>query len=635
MYVDALALAALRDELRETVLGGRVDDVIQPTPHALALQVYAHGQNRWLLISAHPQYARIHLVEQKPRKLVAEPPAFVMLLRKYLEGARIVELRQPPWERVLEFAFAYGSVAGEREAPVWLIVEVMGKLSNIILRDDQNVILGALHQVSPQVNHYRTILPHAEYRSPPPQTRRLGENELPRLAAERATAEELRQAGEEYASRPRRARGKKAGDVTVAGLLAEQVAGFSRDLGAETAFRALGAADAPVQLETGWERVADAVHELARIHDAREWQPTLVYTRPGAERPDAFGVFPPARFVGAELRPVSSTSAALETYYAGAEWRGAVDTAKGDLRRILRTARDRLARKEEALREELRALDEARTLREEADLLLAFQAEIPRSASVYTMADPFADDAATAREITLTLDPRLDAVGNANKRYQRYHKLQRAAEMIPAQLDANTVEIARTEQMLTDLALAETLPEIEQVRVELADAGYLRRSGRKQEIERGGKRAKQGSKINKGGKGAKGGKHGQQSARPVRGGPPLKRQSSDGFALLIGKNSNQNETVTFHEATGADLWLHARGVPGAHVIVRAAGRTIPEATVREAAALAAYYSQAREAGTVPVDVTQQRHVRHMKGGGPGMVIYDHERTLYVAPDGGE
>ncbi|HEX6818868.1 MAG TPA: NFACT family protein, partial [Ktedonobacterales bacterium] len=286
MYVDALALAALKDELREAVLGGRVDDVIQPTPHAIALQVYAHGQNRWLLISAHPQYARIHLVEQKPRKLVAEPPTFVMLLRKYLEGARITELRQPPWERILEFAFAHGSSTGESAAPVWLVVEVMGKLSNIILRDDQNIILGALHHVSPQVNHYRTILPHVEYRYPPQQTRRLGDAEAPRLSPEAVTAEELRQAAEEYGARPRRAPGKKGSDASVAGLLAEQMAGFSRDLVAEAAFRALATAAAPVQPETDWDRVASAVRELARIRDTHEWRPTLVYAQPDAQRPE-------------------------------------------------------------------------------------------------------------------------------------------------------------------------------------------------------------------------------------------------------------------------------------------------------------------------------------------------------------
>ena len=630
MYVDALALAALRDELQDALLGGRVDDVIQPTPYAVALQCYSHGQNFWLLVSAHPQYARVHLIEQKPRKLVAEPPAFVMLLRKHLEGARVVVIRQPQWERVLEIGVAHGPYVEGADAQAWLVIEVMGKLSNIVLRDAHNVILGALRLVNSEVNQYRAILPHVPYLYPPAQTRRLGATVTARLDPATVTVADLREAAADFLTQPGRARGKKAADTSVAGLLAAQVAGFSRDLGAEAAARAMGEPDAPVQPGTDWNAIVEAIHDLAGVYEARAWRPTLIYTPPDLERPAAFSVFTPARFPGAELRSAPSVSAALATYYAGAEWRGAVDAAKGDLRRVLRTARDRLTRKEEALREELRGLDEGRRLREEADLLLAFQADVPRGASVFTITDPFAEDPDAARELALDLDPRLDAVGNANKRYQRYHKLQRAAEMIPAQIDANAVEAARTDQMLTDLDLAETLPEIELVRQEVAEAGYLRRSGHKQVESAKDARRRQA----KGAKGSKGGKRGQTPAKVLRGGAPLKRQSADGFAMLVGKNSNQNETVTFHEATGNDLWLHARGVPGAHVVVRSAGRAIPETTVREAAGLAAYYSQARDAGTVPVDVTEQRHVRHMKGGGPGMVIYDHERTLYVAPEAG-
>lgn len=626
MYVDALALAAIMDELQNELLGGRIDDVIQPTPHAIALQCYAHGKNQWLLVSAHTQYARIHLIARKPRKLIAEPPAFVMLLRKYLEGARIVELRQPRWERVLEIGCAHGPFAADAAPTVWLVVEVIGKLSNIILRDDQGVILGALHQVSAEVNHYRAIQPHAPYRYPPPQTRRLGEIERPRLDPATLTVEELAESSAAFLARPARARGKKAPDMSIAAMLADQVLGFSRDLGAEAATRAFGVASAPAQQDTDWEALARAIHELADLYERRDWRPTLVYRADDDTTPEAFSVYTPARFPGAVLRRAESVSAALEEYYAGAEWRGAVEGAKGDLRRVLQTAHERQSRKEEALREELRGLDEAQALRAEADLLLAIQTEVPRGASSYTLADPFAEEPDSARQVTLTLDPRLDAVGNANKRYQRYHKLQRAAEMIPAQLDANALEIARTEQFQTDLALAETLPEIEQVRAEIAEAGYLKRAGRKQEAPKGAKKPN-----TKGGKSGKGGKGGQTAQRVARGGPPLKRQSAEGFAILVGKNSNQNETVTFHEATNNDLWLHARGVPGAHVIVRSAGRTIPETTIQFAAALAAYYSQARTAGTVPVDYTQQRHVRHMKGGGPGMVIYERERTLYVAP----
>jgi len=190
------------------------------------------------------------------------------------------------------------------------------------------------------------------------------------------------------------------------------------------------------------------------------------------------------------------------------------------------------------------------------------------------------------------------------------------------------VELARVDQLLTDLALAETPAEIVLVRAEVVEAGYLRGVAEKH-AQKPAKTPKQ-PKWAKGSKGNKAGKPTQQPRRP-EGGTPLRRESSDGMALLVGKNSRQNEEVTFHQASANDTWLHARGVPGAHVIIRNGGRPVAEATLREAAALAAYYSQSRLAGSVPVDYTEQRYVRHMKGGGPGMVIYERERTLHVAP----
>jgi predicted ribosome quality control (RQC) complex YloA/Tae2 family protein len=180
--------------------------------------------------------------------------------------------------------------------------------------------------------------------------------------------------------------------------------------------------------------------------------------------------------------------------------------------------------------------------------------------------------------------------------------------------------LARIEQLQADLALAETPQEIALVREEIVEAGYLR-----------AKPDPRPRKQPKGGKGKQGKQGNQQGKRTAQGGTPLRRESSDGFTLLVGKNSRQNEEVTFHLATAHDLWLHARGVPGAHVIVKSGGRLVPETTLREAAALAAYYSQARENGRVAVDYTEQRYVRHMKGGGAGMVVYERERTLHVTP----
>lgn len=640
MHVDALTLAALADEWRADLIGTRVEDVIQPTPHAVALQCWGGGRTSWLLASAHPQLARAHLVDRKPQKLTSEPPAFVMLLRKHLEGARVVAIEQPRWERVVEIGFARGGAgaeSGTAARPVWLVVEIMGRLSNLILRTDDGVILGALRLVGAEVNRYRTIAPNERYVPPPPQTRTLRGQVVPRLPGETVTAEELREAAEETLSAGAPARRP----ARVAGMLAAHLLGFSQDLGREVAARALGDPDAALAVDLPWARVASETRELAALPETRAWRPTLVLEggdarasgaqadeTAGAQagEPIAYAVYSPRQYGHAVPRAMPSVSAALAAYYRRAEWRDAVEGAKGDLRRLLTTQRDRARRKAEALREELASLGEADRLREEGDVLLAFQTEVPAGAASYTLEHPFAPATnGAARMLTLTLDPQLSAVENANRRFARYHKLRRAAAAIPPQQEANALELARVEQLLTDLALADTTAEIAHVREEVAEAGYLRRRGGRTDGAHGAR----GGKAHAKGKPAKGKQSG--GGRGPEGGAPLRRQSPDGFTLLAGKNSRQNEEVTFRQATGSDIWLHARGVPGAHVIVKSGGRPVPEATLREAAGLAAYYSQAREAGSVPVDYTEQRYVRHMKGGGPGMVIYERERTLHVAP----
>ncbi len=663
MQVDALTLAALADEFERELRGARVDEVIQPTPHAIALQLWGGGRNRWLMISTHPQLARIHLTNTKPRKLSAEPPAFVMLLRKHLEGARIAAIRQPRWERVIELGFGRGAEVAEGVAATWLIVEVMGRYSNATLTDANAIILGALRPVSVEVNGYRALLPHVAYRYPPPQTRTLHGATLPRLDGADVTASMLDEAAlDTLASRdaPPLAQATNEGadkpakiakipksrreTPTLAGLLAAQISGFSREVGREVAARALGAPDAPLRsdfTQEQWSQVAREIRSLAALQATHDWRPTLVYA-PAALRngrpmgaPFAFAPYQPQQYAPEmRLEAASSMNDALDAYFQDAEWQNALEGAKGDLRHILQTQRDRCLRKAEALKGELAALDEAQQLRTEADILLTYQTEIAPGSRSFTIADPFGQGETDQPPITIALDPRLTPVENANRRYARYHKLQRAGEQIPPQLEANEIELARIEQLQADLALAETPAEVSLARAEIAEAGYIRGGAEARRLAK--EQRKQGGKKNKQGKGGKPGMPGGASSRAPDGGAPLRRRLAGGLIALVGKNSRQNETVTFHEAAPNDLWLHARGVPGAHVILKTGGRPAPTEALHAAAALAAYYSQARLAGSVPVDYTEQRYVRHMKGGGPGMVIYERERTLHSAPeDAGE
>ncbi len=605
MRVDALTLCAVAQELDALITGARVDPVIAPTPHAVALQCYRDGQNRWLLLSAHPQLARVHLLPTKPGKLIAEPSPFVMLLRKYLESGRVDRVHWVRWERIVEIG-----VRQHDGSRVDLIAEIMGNLSNIILVDDARTILGAIHLIGSSINRYRTILPGQPYAPPPPQTRTLAGVSLPRLAPDTLACADLATAARDMAA--------SDAHLPAQRIILAHIAGASPDLVAEVLCRA--GYDAKTIIapddEAAWEVIAAITCDLARRAERGEWEPAAILDDEGHVVDGA--LWPPCVSAKRPQRPMSSVNELLATYFAAREWSDALAGARSGLRRSLKTAQERLQKKLHTLRSELTELAQADRLRVEGELLLAFAGEIPERATSYT--PPDFGDGTTPQSISL--DPRLTAVENANARFARYHKMRRAAEQIPEQIARAEVDLARVEQLQTDLELAESLAEIAQVRDEITEARVGNLGAEERKPRFGGKAMAKAKGKNKGKD--KGGK--QQP-----GGTPLAVKSADGFSIYAGKNSMQNEYVTFGIASGNDLWLHARGVPGAHVIVKSGGRPIPPETLQEAARLAAWYSQSRGASSVPVDYTEQRYVRHMKNGGPGMVVYTHERTLHAVP----
>ena len=641
MHVDAITLAAVASEWRTLLTGARIDSIIQPTEHAVALQCYAPaiqgghgGQNYWLYISAHPQLARAHLIALKPPRITSEPPPFVMLLRKYLEGARIETIAQPRWERVLELT------AGHRISPesnervrYRLVIEIMGRLSNIIFCDERGLILGSLKRVGPEVNRYRTIAPNVQYVPPPPQQRTLAGQTLPRLEPTVVDAAQLDLcAGNNVPvelTSPEKARKRTPEPPKLWQLLTGHLLGFSPLLAREAVYRTTGNAETLVKdVETTlWEELAWNVRELSSLYDNHHWQPQLVERLgpSGQATPLAFAPYVLEQYAhlpGVRVRQSPSMNVLLDDYYARTEWRDAMESVRAPVRKVLQTQRDRCRRKAELLQQQLATSEEAARYRLEAELLLAHQHEIQQGQTSVALHNFFEDETSGNRsDVTISLDPRFDAVGNANRLFNKYHKLRRALTLVPAQIEQNATELATIEQFLADLMLAETPAEVALVKAEVQAAGYMR-GGSKQQEQKPHKSLKKG----------KGGKQVKGKPAPPGGGVPLHVQSRDGFTILIGRNSRQNEEVTFHQAAANDIWLHVRGVPGAHVIIKAAGREIPRRTIEQAASLAAYYSQARGTTTAPVDYTLQRHVRHMKGGGPGMVIYERERTIYAAPE---
>ncbi|MBI5666609.1 MAG: NFACT family protein [Chloroflexi bacterium] len=564
MYLDAYTLAALVDEFLDVLVGGRVQDVLDVDPTGLGLEIYAHHQRRYLYLSADSQHPRVHLVPDKLRRGVSKPLQLGLLFRRYVEGGIITHVSQPSWERIIVL-----DVQGP-EGDVSIIVEPMERRSNLLLVQN-GIILDCMRRVGPEENRYRLSLPQHEYKLPPPQ---IGKHDPAALTPE--TLLGIFQQNED----PKR----KTQQV-----LASRLLGVSPLLAKEIVYRAGGDVNQKA-MEADLARLLNAIRVVIEPLSRRQWQPGIAETENGVE---AYSVYPLESIPG--WHPMPSLSEALAAYYGAAVGEEAYAAAKVPVREELREAQAKLRARLASLEKSLTDEAERETLRQSGELILAYQYSIkPGQTELKAQYDP------EQPELTITLDPTLTPLENAQRYFERYDKAKRALEDVPRLVDETRRELAFLNQLDTDLELAANWPEIDEVQQALQTRGYWRGKPTKRIAGSG------------------------QSA-------PLKVVTKDNFVIWVGRNSRQNEQVTFGKGGGQDLWLHARDVPGAHVVIKFDGRKTPDAVIEQAAALAAYYSARRNDTRVPVDVTRVMYVRKIKGAGQGMVTYRNEETLNVQP----
>lgn len=550
---DAVTLAAVADELNEKVLHGRVQEIVQLDALTFGFEIYAQHARHYLLATLHPEDARVHRVSTILRGSGETPSSLLLLLRKHTEGACIDAVEQLPHERVLNLRFDHST-----EGISTLVVETIGRYSNLILVDAGGTVLDALKRVTQGMNRTRVTLPRQPYAPPPPQNK---------LDPTQLTVPLLTRALEQALDRP----------VPFWQALVQSVSGVSPLLAREIVFRVSGDRSAPIKPARATEIIL-VLNELTRP----PWHPTVAFQE---EEPLEYAPYPLNQFP--DTRPSDSISAAIETFYGAPE---AYAAAKEPLRVQIAAVRDRLARKRDALAMSLPAPEATERLRVSGELVLAYAAQIQPGQT--TLA------AETEDGIThISLDPKLTAVENAQRYFKEYHRAKDAAARVPALLEAASAEVEYAEQMLNDLTLAENRGELDAVVQAAREAGLLSTA---------------------------------QARRKAVPSEPRVVTSQDGFTILVGKNARQNEEITFHRARPDDVWLHARDVAGAHVIVVKAGREVPETTIREAAELAARYSQARGQGRVDVIVTIRRNVQRMRGKKTGMVRVSESRTVGVA-----
>ncbi len=559
MQVDYLTLACVRDHL-DRLLGARVQQVVLPHDRAVGLELYA-GERFYLLASADPNAPRILLTPEKPRRGVSAETPMLLLLRKWMRGARLADVTQLPWERILVLHFS--GRAGECQ----LVMELMGRYSNIILVGSDGYVLEAVKHVGSSMSRYRITLPARPYQLPP-----LPPNRRPPTGL--TTADWTRELARADLDEPLHR--------WLVGLLL----GVSPMTGREIAARAAGDAEASVRAVTP-QALSQAVTEVFAPLENGWWSPHVALDdETGAVI--AFSPYEPRQFQ--RIEPVQDISAAMWRYF---HERGLTDpygAARQAVQALIDGVKARLEKRMIRTQGQLTPEEDVQMIRVAGELLLTYQAEVPKGAEEVTLSDY----AGAPR--TIALDPNLTAVENAQVYFRRYDKARRAAEQIPALVKGQDTERAYLEQLEVDLALAESRPEIDAVREALAAAGWATRGRHK----------------------------GAPASEP-------RRFELDGFPIYVGRNARQNEQVTFRRAGPDDLWLHVRGLPGSHVVIKRSRREVPESVVQYAAELAAYYSRARDReDQVPVDVTERRFVRRMRGKHPGMVTYRNERTVRVA-----
>ena len=576
MALDAVCLRAVIEELRPQLLDLRVDKVQQPSRDQVILLL--RGSRR-LLLNASAGSPRIHFTELL-RDNPAEPPMFCMLLRKYLVGGRVESLTQPGMERSAELTLRVTDEFG-RESRRTLVLEAIGRRSNLILLDEERRIIDCLRRVDSEMSPERQVLPGLFYELPPTHEKR------PFTEGDEA----------DFRTALAAANPERPADA----FLLDTYFGLSPLVARELVFQAAGDSGKRVYELTEAQETAlwQAILALRQRVEDGDFQPICLY-RDG--KPAEFSYLPIRQYGDLmENREMESFSALMDVFYESREREERTRQRGQDLIRSVTSARDRCRRKLAQQRQEFAKCQDRDQLRISGELITANLYRMERGQTKLTAENYYDPD---CREITIPLDPLLTPQQNAAKYYKRYTKARTAEKYLTEQMALAERDEAYLESVLEELRQAETEQDFLDIRAELRENGFLKRSGKeKKELKRATK--------------------------------PREFRTSGGWRVLVGRNNRQNDQLTTKTADYRDLWLHTQKIHGSHVILCCQGQAVPEEDLLQAARLAAYFSQAKDSANVPVDCAVVRYVKKPAGARPGMVTYTNARTLYVTPEEAE
>lgn len=571
MAFDGITIANIVTELNQTITGGKINKIAQPENDELIITIKNQRKQYRLFLSASASLPLIYLTEtNKPSPLTA--PNFCMLLRKHIGSGKIIAIEQPGMERIIRFTIEHLNELGDL-CTKYLIVEIMGKHSNIIFCNEEDQIIDSIKHVSAHMSSVREVLPGRPYFIPETQSK-LNPFVL---------TEEIFQ--EKIFPRP----------VNVAKAIYTSITGISPLMAEEVCYRAGIDGGIPTDGLEDVERVHLAHTFLRMVDDIRDghFEPNIIYK---GKEPVEFACFPLSQYQDYRAVSYPSIFPVLETYYAEKNIVTKMRQKTVDLRKIVQNALERNVKKYQLQQKQLKDTEKKEKYRVWGELLNTYGYEVEPGAKSMEALNYY-----TNEMIQIPLDETLTPQENAKKYFDKYSKLKRTKEALDTLLQETGDEIKHLESIAASLDIASSEEDLVQIKEEMMEYGYVKRKNT------GGKKVKVTSR-------------------------PYHYISSDGYDIYVGKNNFQNDELSFKFASGNDWWFHAKGQPGSHVIVKSKNEELPDRTFEEAGKLAAYYSKGRQAPKVEIDYTQKKNLRKPTGGKPGFVVYYTNYSLLIEPD---
>lgn len=579
MALDGLVIHSIVDELSNKLVGGKIDKVFQPESDELVLNIRNNPNNYKLVLSASPSNPRVYIANRYKKENPKKAPVFCMLFRKHIQGGTITSVTQVGFERIVKISVESLDELKEKTTKD-IIVEIMGRHSNIILtQSENNRIFDSIKRVPTSISRVRQVLPGMTYELPPAQDKLSPLNEI----SETDFVSSL-----------------KSFEGPIFKAIYSKFLGISPIVSKEICY--LSKIDNKKNTdEISDEELSNLFKVFSKLFDDISnniFKPCIVVDRTIDKYLD-FSCIDLSVYTGKDFIYKDSMSEILEDYFITRDTKDRIHQRASDLRKSISIKLERLQNKQKKQHEELLESEHADEYKLKGELLTAYIYMIKKGMTEIEVQNFYSPDASN---ITIKLNEHLTPSENSQKYFKKYNKLKTAKKEITHQMEMNKEEIDYLDNIILSIENCENMEELQDIRDELIKLGYAKQQGKM--------KPKKDTTLTT---------------------APHKFISSDGTTILVGKNNKQNDYLTLRIADYDDIWMHTKNIPGSHVIIKCAGKEVTDDTIYEGAMLAAYYSKSKMSAQVPVDYTKKRNVKKPSGSKPGMVIYETNSTVYVTP----